>query len=576
MVLSDDHTITDTGCYGSKAVKTPNIDRLAREGMLFRNAFAATAMCVPSRATLYTGLYPMRHGAWPNHSRVHDGVRSLPHYLEPLGYRVAVAGKTHFRPRECFPFEILCSPGEVTDLRLDAVDTFLGSLGGKPCCLFVCTNDPHVPWPEESEYGPKQVDLPPYLIDTPSTRKWLARYYSEISRADRLVAAVDTLLEKHKLADNTLFIYSSDQGGQWPYAKWNLYDASINVPFVARWPGRLRPGSTSDALVGFVDVVPTCVELAGGTPPRGLDGKSFTPLLLGKATEHREAIFATSSCDGNMNQYPIRAVRTQTHKYILNLAPAREHSSHITKSPTLNRAGLEYMPEWRAAAKRDPQAARVLSDYLRRPAEELYDIRSDPSERRNLAGDPEHQALLESLRGRVKAWMKQQGDQGMATEARADERRGGPTRRKPPKAGQGAAPPVREWRYTVNDPGKGWEAADHDDSAWKQGKSGFGRIKLPATRVNTPWATPDIWLRRAFELGAAPRRATLRIFHDEDAEVYLNGQRIATFSGHATGYVDRPLDAAALKLLRPGRNVLALHCRHTAGGQYIDADILAE
>lgn len=590
MVLSDDHTITDTGCYGSKAVKTPHIDRLAREGMLFRNAFAATAMCVPSRATLYSGLYPMRHGAWPNHSRVHDGIRSLPHYLKPLGYRVAVAGKTHFRPRECFPFEILCPAGEVTDLRLSAVDKFLGGLDGKPCCLFVCTSDPHVPWPEEGEYDPKQVGLPPYLIDTPSTRKWMARYYSEVSRADRLVGAVDTLLKKHKLADNTLFIYSSDQGGQWPYAKWNLYDASINVPFVARWPGTLRPGSTSDALVGFVDVAPTWIELAGGKPPRGLDGKSFASLLLGRTAEHRDAIFATSSCDGTMNQYPIRAIRTRTHKYILNLAPDREHDSHITKSPNLNAAGLEYMPEWREAAKRDPQAARVLGGYLRRPAEELYDIRSDPFERKNLAGDPEHRALLESLRARVKAWMKQQGDKGMETEAKAHERRGKPRPRKPSKGGGGPAPPAREWRYTVKNPGKGWEVAEYDDSAWEQGKSGFGRIRLAHVQVNTRWATSDIWLRRAFELKAMPRRATLRIFHDEDAEVYLNGQRIAAFTGHVARYIDRPLDAAlrqaqgglslskpaALKLLRPGRNVLAVHCRHTAGGQYIDADILTE
>ena len=208
MVLSDDHTKTDTGCYGSKAVKTPNIDRLATEGMRFRSAFAATAMCVPSRATLYTGLYPMRHGAWPNHSRVHDKMRSLPHYLKPLGYRVAVAGKTHFRPRECFPFEILCSPAEVTtkDLRLAAVDRFLAGLKGAPCCLFVCTSDPHVPWPEQSEYDPKNVALPPYLVDTPATRKWMARYYSEVSRGVRQRGAGGPRREKHRRADKTLQI----------------------------------------------------------------------------------------------------------------------------------------------------------------------------------------------------------------------------------------------------------------------------------------------------------------------------------------------------------------------------------
>jgi uncharacterized sulfatase len=502
-----------------------------------------------------------------------DGTRGLPHYLNPLGYRVAVAGKTHFRPRECFPFEILCSSREVTGLSLDAVDEFVASLNGRPCCLFVCTSDPHVPWPDESEYDPQRVAMPPYLIDTPATRRWMARYYAEVSRADRLVGAVDALLKKHKLAENTLLIYSSDHGGQWPYAKWNLYDASINVPLVARWPSKVRPGSVSDALVSFVDVVPTWIDLAGGRPVRGLDGRSFAPVLLGQAAEHHDAIFATSSRDGTMNEYPIRAVRTRTHKYILNLAPEQEHSSHITKSPTLNAAGLEYMPEWREKARTDPHAARLLGNYLRRPAEELYDVRTDPFELRNLASDPAQRPVLESLGKRLRTWMKNQGDEGMATEARSHERRGKPTPRQQPAK---LAPPSRAWRYTLTDPGKGWEAPEYDDSKWREGRSGFGRIRIPAARVATNWSTPDIWLRRGFEFEARPRRATLRIFHDEDAEVYLNGQRIASFTGYSRGYLDRPLDEPGLRLLKPGRNVLAIHCRQTLGGQYIDADLLVE
>ncbi len=575
VVLSDDHTITDTGCYGSKAVKTPHIDRLATEGVRLRNAFTATAMCVPSRATLYTGLYPMRHGAWPNHSRVYDRTRSLPHYLKPLGYRVAVAGKTHFRPRECFPFEILCSPGEVTNLRLGAVEKFLAGAEGRPFCLFVCTSDPHVPWPEESPYDPRRVELPPYLVDTPATRKWMSRYYAEVSRADRLLGAVDALLKKHKLADRTLLIYSSDQGGQWPYAKWNLYDASINVPFVARWPGKIRPGSVSDALVHFVDVVPTCVDLAGGRPVAGLDGKSFAPVLIGRKNQHHDAVFGTSSRDGNMNNYPMRAIRTRTHKYILNLAPDREYSTHITKSPKLNRAGQEYWPEWKERARSDRLAARLYNGYLHRPAEELYDLRGDPFERKNLAGEAKLAELKASLRRRLEAWMKRQGDKGLVTEAKSDERRGAPARGKRP-AGRAAAPPPRTWRYTLTDPGKGWEVPGYDDSTWRQGKSGFGRIRAPAARVSTPWAAPDIWLRRAFDLKAAPAKASLRIFHDEDAEVYLNGTRVASFTGYSQGYFDRPLDASARKLLKPGRNVLAVHCHQTTGGQYIDADVAVE
>jgi len=577
MVLSDDHTITDTGCYGSKAVRTPNIDRLAREGMRFDCAFTPTAMCVPSRASLYTGLYPMRHGAWPNHSRVYDNTRSLPHYLKPLGYRVAVAGKTHFRPTELFPFEVLCSPGDVTNLRLAAVEKFIEAAKSGPFCLFVCTSDPHVPWPEESEYDPAKTDMPPYLLDTPATRKWMTRYYSEVSRADRLLGAVDKLLARHGLTDKTLLVYSSDQGGQWPYAKWNLYDASIRVPFVARWPGKVRPGTGTEAMVSFVDVAATWIDLAGGKPPAALDGRSFAGVLTGRADTHHEAIFATSSRDGNMNNYPMRAIRTKTHKYILNLAPDREYSTHITKSPKLNRAGREYIPEWAERAKADAAAAKLYHGYLRRPPEELYDLRVDPHERNNLAADPKHRQLTASLRKRLEAWMKRQGDEGLATEANSDQRRGaqpqrqGPTRGRPTKA-----PPPRVWRYTVREPPAGWEAPGFDDSRWKQGPGGFGRIRIPAARVRTKWDTNDIWLRRTFERKAAPTKASLRLFHDEDAEVYLNGRRIATFTGYVQAYFDRALPADALKLLTPGRNVLAVHCRQTSGGQYIDVDLVTQ
>jgi len=578
-VVSDDQTREDAGCYGAKAVRTPNLDRLATEGMLFRNAFTATAMCVPSRATLYTGLYPMRHGAWPNHSRVYDATRSLPHYLRPLGYRVAVAGKTHFSPRECFPFEILPSPQDVTNLRLDKVERFLADAKGTPFCLFVCTSDPHVPWPDETACDPTTVSLPPYLVDTPATRKWFARYYAEVTRADRLLGAVDALLEKHGLAGDTLLVYTSDQGGQWPYAKWTLYDAGIAVPFVARWPGRIRRGAVTDAMVSFADVVPTLVDLAGGTPVEGLDGRSFLPVLLGQADDHHEAIFATSSRDGSMNDYPARAVRTKTHKLIVNLAPDREFTTHITQSPKLNAAGLEYWPEWQAKARTDPEAATLVEGYLHRPAEELYDLRADPFERHNLAADPAHRTVLDDLRRRLRAWMKQQGDEGLATEAKSQERmkrRGGTQR--PPRGmpAAGGAPPAAVWRYTLSDPGKGWEAPGFDDSGWKQGKSGFGRIRQPAARVTTPWTTPAIWLRRTFQLAARLKSAVLRIFHDEDAEVYLNGRRIATLTGYVQAYRDLPLDAVALALLQPGDNLLAVHCRQTSGGQYIDAVIVAK
>ena len=184
---------------------------------------------------------------------------------------------------------------------------------------------------------------------------------------------------------------------------------------IVAWPGRITPGSTSDALVSWVDLLPTCLDAAGGPAPAGISGRSFLGVLRGETNTHHDQIFGTHSGDGAMNRYPIRSVRTRDWKYIRNLDPTAEHTTHVDKgNPGAD--GRAYFDSWVERAKTDPTAAAIVDRYHHRPAEELYDLKADPREQHNLAADPAHAATLAQLRGEVDAWMKAQGDEGLATE----------------------------------------------------------------------------------------------------------------------------------------------------------------
>jgi len=415
LVIADDHTMRDSGCYGNKVVKTPNIDRLAREGMRFTRAFTATAMCAPTRSVLYTGLYPVRNGAYPNHSRVYPGTKSLPHYLKEVGYRVGLAGKRHIGPVESFPFEYL-------QRTVAVVDEFIRSCNDQPFCLVIATNDPHAPWKKGGPYDPAEIELPPYLVDTPETRQAVANYYTDVSSMDEEVGTYIEVIRKHDLQENTLLIYTSEQGAQLPHGKWTCYDVGLAVEFIARWPGWIQPGSVSDAMIHYVDVTPTLIDAAGGKPIQGLDGTSFLDVLLGKRDQHRNVVYGVHTTRGIIDGsecYPIRSVRTATHKYIMNL-----NADTPFRNVLISKDGENYWRSWVEKAKTDAEAARLVTMYQHRPAEELYDLRRDPYELNNIAADPANRELVASLRKRLEDWMRRQGDHGVETEMLAFERQG--------------------------------------------------------------------------------------------------------------------------------------------------------
>jgi uncharacterized sulfatase len=359
---------------------------------------------------------PMRNGSMLNHQPPRADVKKLPAYLHELGYEVAAFGKVaHYKQGTSYGFDHVSHDGFHDDECVAAAVEFLKHrTSDKPLCLLVGTNWPHVPWPEvDGDADADAFPPPPTHVDTPETRRWRARYAAAVGRFDRDLGQVyDVAFEQ--LGRNIVFVHFSDHGAQWPFGKWNLYDAGTRVPLVAVWPGVVPAGSRSDAMVGLVDLLPTMLEAAGGDPPAGIDGRSFRDVLTGDRGEHRDRIFTTHSGDGRMNAYPMRSVRTREWKYIRNLQPEGEHHTHIDFGEAVD--GRAYWRSWVERAERDAKAAAVVGRYHRRPAEELYDLRTDPHEQQNLAGQPKHAATLRQLRGELDAWMRQQKDRGLATE----------------------------------------------------------------------------------------------------------------------------------------------------------------
>lgn len=404
--ISDDHAQLDATPYGATDVRTPHMHQLARDGLVFTHAFIASPACAPSRAALLTGLMPARNGAENNHTYKRDDIASLPETLRALGYQTAAFGKVAHGPKDVNRHGF-----DITDPSHAAavVGKFLAERDrNKPLCLFVGTHDPHVPWPQVDGYDPTKITLPPTHLDTPETRAFRARYYTAVTKADTQLGELRALARTHLDASRTLFVYTSDHGAQWPFGKWNLYDAGIRVPLLAAWPGVIAPGSSTSAMVQWIDLLPTLIEAAAGTVPPGLDGRSFLSVLRGLATEHREAIFTTHSGDGRMNVYPIRSVRTADWKLIVNLHPEFAHTTHIDKA--LARDGGRYWISWFERAKSDPATAALVRRYHERPAVELYDLSTDPFERRNLAADPAHAGRTRELRAQLEAWLEAQGD----------------------------------------------------------------------------------------------------------------------------------------------------------------------
>ncbi len=412
-IIADDLGAQDAGFMGNSDVRTPALDGLAARSVVLDRAFVASPTCAPSRGALLSGLMPFRNGAEPNHSLVRDDVKQLPHYFKELGYEVASIGKiTHGSDRRAgFDYDnrnlSLENSGIVFEYLSHRTEA-------KPLLLMVGIKDPHVPWPKKAfpYYNPNTLRVDKRLVDTPETRIELARYYSDVERMDRQLAATLAAVEHH-LGPGTVLFFTSDHGAQLPYGKWNNYDYSVQAPILVCWPGVVEAGQRLSALISFVDILPTLIEIAGGDPPPSgygkgeIDGRSFVPVLRGEAEQHREFVFSTNASSAH-HTYPLRSVRSDRYRYVLNVYPELHFSTQTDHNPKSESHGM--WRSWIRRAQQDPRVAEKIHRYHHRPKEELYDLRDDPNEQRNLVGDAVHSEALERHRQTLQDWIQQSGD----------------------------------------------------------------------------------------------------------------------------------------------------------------------
>ena len=413
--LTDDQSQTDLTPYGGDEFRTPNMQQLAESGMTFTSAYVASPTCAPSRGALLTGLMPARNGAEPNHAKPRAEIKKWPAYFQELGYEVVAFGKvSHYRHTAGYGFDYFAYDTFHDHRGIAAAVEFLQERASRvtrrPLCLMVGSNWPHVPWPEkDSSYDPGKLPLPVTSVDTPETRQWRARYAAAVTKADDDLGTIRAAASSF-LGRNVIFLFSGDNGTQWPFAKWNCYEAGVRVPLIVSWPDRVKPGARTDAVVSWVDYLPTLLEAAGGKPPRDIDGKSFLRVLRGKSSAHRKEVFTTHAGDGNWNIYPIRSLRIGGWKYIRNLRPDLAFTTHIDLAGNLGQR--DYFSTWEEAAKTQPAAATTVTRYHARPAEELYHLETDAAEQKNLAADPRYSSRLKEMRRKVDKWMRSQGDTG--------------------------------------------------------------------------------------------------------------------------------------------------------------------
>lgn len=425
VILADDLGTNELGCYGGTNLHTPNIDSLAAQGLRLTNNYASATMSVPIRASLYTGLYPARHGSYQNHKATYSNIKSAPHYLSALGYRVGRTGKDHpsgqpgvYGFETIDGFTVNCVASKPAIATTAGIQSFIRRNDEEPFCLFVCSIHPHMPWDagDASKFNPDVVTLPPNCVDNAKTRSEFCNYLAEIQLLDDEVGKVmNTLKETGKL-DNTLVIFLGEQGPQMPFGKWTCYRYGQHSAFIARYPDKIARNAVSNALVQYEDVLPTMIELAGGTPIEGLDGISCLDVLFGEKQEHREWVYGIHNNIPEGDPYPIRSIQDKRYKLIVNLTPEADHYNKFMMA-----SGDNMWNSWLTTAQTNDYAKFLTDRFVKRPEIELYDLQEDEWELNNIADLPEHAGRIAVMRTELEKWMEQQGDRGVLMDTKNPE-----------------------------------------------------------------------------------------------------------------------------------------------------------
>lgn len=422
VIVADDLGTNELGCYGGKNLKTPNIDKLASEGVRFTNFYASCAMSVPVRASLYTGLYPMRHGSYQNHKPTYSDVKSSSYYFQELGYRIGRTGKDHpvnqpsiYNFDKIDGFTVSCTASKPPLSTTTGIENYIRKDEKAPFCLYVCSINSHMPWDagDASKFNPDSVKLPPNTVDTRRTREEFCNYLAEIQLLDDEVGKVMKTLKETGKLDNTLVFFLGEQGPQLPYGKWTCYHYGQNSALIARYPKKIAAHTTSDAIAQYEDILPTMIDFTGAAPIKGIDGISFLDVLYGKKKDHRNWAYGIHNNIPEGTAYPIRSIQDKRYKLIWNLTPEADYFEKHMMNPN---SKTSVWTSWMEAAKVNKNASVLVTNFVKRPAFELYDLQQDPWELNNIANLPEHKERIARMKSEIENWMKQQGDKGASVD----------------------------------------------------------------------------------------------------------------------------------------------------------------
>lgn len=415
--IADDVSYNDLGCMGHPVLKTPAIDKLAKNGIRFSNAYLTTSSCSPSRVSILTGRYPHNTGAAELHSPIPPGQVAFPKLLKESGYYTAQAGKWH-----------LGSSGIKPDGPfLDAFDRVGGSHedgggpGGeqawvkylqqrpkdKPFFMWFAAQDAHRGWdnaPKPIQYSAQDVQVPDNLVNTAATRADMVRYYEEVSRFDHYVGKVVDELKAQGILENTLIIVMADNGRPFPRNKTRMYDEGIRTPLIIHWPAGVKArNQVASGLVSTIDIAPTILEVAGISECASIQGKSFKTLLAEPTAKFRNYVFA----EHNFHSFRAyeRMVRTDKYVYIENGLPEQ---SNVGATDIMGGAAGAELKKHYLAGKATPLQALIFNTP--QPQFELYDYAADKDQLINLYGRKEYKAQQQHLANILETWKKETGD----------------------------------------------------------------------------------------------------------------------------------------------------------------------
>jgi len=407
---------------GSTKDLSPNLSKLASEGMSFHNAHVNIAICAPSRSIIATGRYGFNSGCF-GFNKLPKDIPTVFGTFQKNGYLTGVLGKvSHSTPDLKFKWDFSHDYAELNAGRSpkkyhDYTAEFLERCKkeNKPFYLMVNSHDPHRPFhnPEKAKpnwstpsklYSPEDVVVPSYLTDLPEVREELSHYYNSVRRFDDTVGRVLEALDKSGFADNTLVMFITDNGSAFPFAKANTYLASTKTPFLVRWPGVVKPGSVDkEHFVANVDFFATFMEATGLPQPEDLDGRSLVPLFKGQKQDKREFVFTQIDYTIGGPAKPMRCIQDKKFGYIFN---AFSDGKFAYKN---NNEGLTFKA-MQAKGETDPAVQARVDMFRHRVVEEFYDLKADPGCTKNLINSPGHAELVAAYQKHLRAWMVETGD----------------------------------------------------------------------------------------------------------------------------------------------------------------------